>query len=319
MHYRSACTFTRPSVTTIVSPPAFDFAKYLRASKQACNECLESLSIDLARGGIPANVRFQHLRFDTKTGEPLFRKLAGCLADHLVSYCFSAKRRGKPRTDEDRHKLHREARELLRLTPTSGESGEALIYFLLEAVLDAPQMVAKMDLKTNRRVESLGSDGIHMKWNDADRFLDIYFAEAKLEKTVATAVGNAVASLEDFHDKRQYEHELRLVTGHFKHADERARRAIIRIIDGKNLDADCRIRHACLIGYDWNEYKKLPDLMVRELTTEFRRRYAADRDRLHGLVEKHFAGFKRKTLEFEIFFLPFTNVQDFRDAFYEAV
>lgn len=306
-------------MNTAVSTPGFDFAKYLLASKEACAECLESLSIEIAHGGIPARVRFQHLRFDTKTGEPMFKKLAESLADHLISYCFSAKRRGKPRTDEDRHKLHREARKLLRLTPKSGESGEALIYFLLEAVLGAPQMVAKMDLKTNRRVESLGSDGIHMRWDEAEQFLDVYFAEAKLEQMVGKAVSNAVASLEHFHAAEQYEHELRLVTGHFKHADERTRRAIVRIIDGKDLGADCRIRHACLIGYDWAEYKKLPDLMVRELTAEFRRRYAADRDRLHNLVEKHFAAFNRKTLEFEIFFLPFTNVQKFRDAFYEAV
>ena len=306
-------------MASALAPPDFDFAKYLRASKESCDECLDSLSVDVARGGIPATVRFQHLRFDTKTGEPMFKKLAGCLADHLVGYCFSAKRRGKPRTDEEHNKLHREARELLRLNRTSGESGEALIYFLLEAVLGAPQMVAKMDLKTNRRMESLGSDGIHMKWNDADRFLDVYFAEAKLEQTVTKAVSNAVASLEEFHAKRQFEHELRLVTGHFKHADERTRNAVIRIIDGKDPGADCRIRHACLIGYDWNEYKKLPSLMVRELSTEFRKRYDADRERLHGLVEKHFARFDRKTLEFEIFFLPFTKVQDFRDAFYEAV
>lgn len=306
-------------MTTTLSPPTFDFAKYLRASKEACEECLDSVSIDVARGGIPATLRFQHLKFDSKTGEPMFQKLAGHLADHLISYCFSAKRRGKLRTPEEHHKLHREARELLRQNPTSGESGEALIYFLLEAVLGAPQMVAKMDLKTNRRMESLGSDGIHMKWNETERFLDVYFAEAKLEQTVTKAVSNAVSSLEDFQAKKQYEHELRLVTGHFKYADEKTRRAVVRIIDGKELGTDCRIRHACLIGYDWNEYKRLPDLVVRELTDEFRRRYGADRDRLHGLVEKHFAGFNRKTLQFEIFFLPFTSVQDFRDAFYAAV
>ena len=249
----------------------------------------------------------------------MFRKLAEYLADHLISYSFSARRRGKPITDADRHKLHREARKLLRAEPKSGESGEVLIYFLLEALLDAPQMVAKMDLKTNRKVESLGSDGIHMKWDESEKFLDVYFAEAKLEKTPAAAVRNAVASLQKFHSSRQYEHELRLVTGHFKHANERERQAVLRIIEGKEFGADCRIRHACLIGYDWAQYKKLPDLVVRELTTEFRRRYEADRDRLHALVEKHFANFDRKTLQFEIFFLPFTSVQEFRNAFYDAV
>jgi Cap4 SAVED domain len=301
------------------SAPTFDLSKYLQASKEACAECLDSLCIEMARGGIRAQVRFQHLRFDPKTGEPMFQRLAECLADHLTTYSFSARRRGKPITDADRHKLHREARDLLRRDPQSGESGEVLIYFLVETILDAPQVVAKMDLKTNRKVESLGSDGIHMNWNASERWLDVYFAEAKLEKSVGAAVSNAVKSLKRFHSERQYEHELRLVTGHFKHADERARRAIVRIIENKELGAECRLRHACLVGYNWPEYKKLPDLIAGELTAEFRKRYDADRERLHELVEKHFAGFKRKTLEFEIFFLPFASVQEFRDAFYQAI
>jgi len=304
----------------LVAPAVrFDFSKYLQVSKEACNECLDTLSVDVARGDIPARVRFQHLRFDSKTGEPMFRKLAEYLADHLISYSFSARRRGKPLTDADRIKLHREARRLLRLNRTGGESGEILIYFLLEAILDAPQFVAKMDLKTNRKVESLGSDGIHMKWDDANRFLDVYFAEAKLETTVSRAVSNAVASLQKFHSNRQFEHELRLVTGHYKYANERERETVVRIIEGKEFGSDCRIRHACLIGYDWDEYKKLPGLLVRELTSEFRRRYQADQERLLELVGKHFAAFDRQTLAFEIFFLPFASVQAFRDAFYEAV
>jgi hypothetical protein len=306
-------------MATVGAVPEFDFTKHLEASKASCNACLDSISVELARGGIPATVRFQHLRFDSKTNRPMFKQLAECLADHLVSYCFSAKRRGKPRTSADYGKLHREARELLRLTKTSGESGEALIYLLLETVLDAPQMVAKMDLKTNPKMESFGSDGIHMKWDKSARCVDVYFAEAKLEQSLTKAVTNAVKSLTDFHTKEMFEHELRLVTGHFKHADEPTRQAVIRIIENKELDTSCRIRHACLIGYNWNEYKKLPAAITRELTAEFRRRYSADRARLHELVETHFAAFNRKTLAFEIFFLPFEKVQDFRDAFYKAV
>ena len=123
----------------------------------------------------------------------------------------------------------------------------------------------------------------------------------------------------DFHTKRVVPARIQTCHRTLQARDEPTQRAAIRIIDGKELGVDCRIRHACLVGYDWSEYKKLPALMVRELSTEFRKRYDADRDRLHGLVEKHFAGFDRAILEFEIFFLPFTSAQDFRDAFYKAV
>jgi hypothetical protein len=186
-----------------------------------------------ANNGISATVRFQHLKFDPKTGAPMFSELAAALTDHLVMYCFSLRRRGETGRRDRAHKLHREARNLLRRYRTSGEAGEILIYFLLEAVLKAPQLVAKMDLKTNRRMEGLGSDGIHMKWNQTDKALDVYFAEAKLEQSVSTAVSHAVKSLRNFHSQQQFEHELRLVTGHYKHADDQTKEAVLRILEGE--------------------------------------------------------------------------------------
>jgi hypothetical protein len=303
---------------TIETPP-LSLDQYIEAVTVRYTSCLDSLQPEPANGGISATVRFQHLKFDTKTGTPMFRELAAALADHLVMYCFSLRRRGNIGRPDRAHKLHREARELLRRHRTSGEAGEILIYFLLEAVLRAPQLVAKMDLKTNRRVEGLGSDGIHMKWDQTDKALDVYFAEAKLEQSVSNAISHAVKSLRDFHSERQFEHELRLVTGHYKQADDETKQAVLRILDGEEEGTSCRLNHACLIGYDWKNYQMLPDLIPQELSKHFRQSYFTDRTRLHKLVERHFSGFPQKTLSFEIFFLPFASVQEFRDAFDAAV
>jgi hypothetical protein len=60
-------------------------------------------------------------------------------------------------------------------------------------------------------------------------------------------------------------------------------------------------------------------LIPQELNKQFRDWYLADRGRLHQLVEQNFSGFPRKTLNFEIFFLPFRAVQEFRDAFNAAL
>jgi Cap4 SAVED domain len=53
---------------------------------------------------------------------------------------------------------------------------------LMECVFGAPQIVAKMDLKTSPKMEVFGSDGIHAKWNASDNCLDLFFGEAKLER-----------------------------------------------------------------------------------------------------------------------------------------
>jgi len=131
---------------------------------------------------------------------------------------------------------------------------------LLEAVLGAPQMVAKMELKTNPRMEGHGSDGIHMKWHETDGKLDIYFGEAKLEKTIYAALDSMVTSIESFHAEGLLQHEFGLVTSHYKHADAKTREAVLQLMDRKVPGADCRINHACLVGYNWDEYKMLESI-----------------------------------------------------------
>src|SRR3546814_10487872 len=45
----------------------------------------------------------------------------------------------------------------------SGEAGELLLYLLTEWILGAPQIIAKMGLKTNPQMPVHGSDGVHVR------------------------------------------------------------------------------------------------------------------------------------------------------------
>lgn len=300
-------------------PPAIDsLEKYLKASKTKYDACVDVIESDLKIEGVEATLRFHHLRFDPN-GQPKFTDLANCLADHVIQYCFSARRRGEPKSDDEYSRLNREARGLLRKWTTSGESGEMLLYLLIEVVLGAPQVVAKLDLKTNPKLESHGSDGIHMKWHQSDGVLDIYFGEAKLEQTPSSALRNAFKSINSFHTEGLHEHEFGLVTSHFKWLDENLQKAVLNYVDRQNPGGDCRINHACLIGYDWDEYAKFNGLKLGALTAEFKKRYLDDAARLKKLLEKRFDDFEHKHLRFEVFFLPFRTVQEFRDAFNIAV
>src|ERR1700722_716078 len=150
---------------------ASELSQFLEASTVQYSACLSQLPVTHSINGIDATVRFQHLRFDAN-GEPKFRDLAEALADHIIEYCFSARRRSAPKKPHEFARLSREGRAYLRKMDTSGEAGEMLLYLLLEAVLGAPQMVAKMELKTNPKMENHGSDGIHMKWDEKDQVLD---------------------------------------------------------------------------------------------------------------------------------------------------
>lgn len=194
-----------------------------------------------------------------------------------------------------------------------------LLYFILEAVLNAPQIIAKVDLKTARAVESYGSDGIHMRWHPEDSVLDVFFGESKLEQSVYAALRRAFRSIESFHAEKMADFEFGLVTAHFKHANEELREAVVSFMTREATEIDCRLNHACLIGYDWKEYKRLTQLRPEQVAREFRARYEADLARLRDLIQNRFDRLTLKYLRFEVFFLPFQSVQDFRDAFNEAL
>ena len=304
------------SESTVVNQ--LNLEQYLTAARNRYDACIDSLDLVISRDDPAANIRFSHLKLDGN-GEPKFRELADCLADHLVEYCFSARRRGTPHTSIEWGKLNREARALLTRRETSGEAGEVLLYLLCECILEAPQMVAKMELKTNPRDEIKGSDGIHMKWHEDDSTLDVYFGESKVWQSLSSALDDAFDSIDRFHAEGLLANEIGLVTSHFKWLEEPMRQKVLDFVDRSRPSADFRINHACLIGYDWSEYASVVGSTVILKTEDLRSRLQSDTTRLCKLINRRFDSFDRRTLRFEVFFLPFRTVQEFRDAFIAAV
>ena len=276
--------------------------------------------------GVDVNLRFKYIQFDPN-GEPKIQLLVDTLVSYFTHYCFSAQKRNidpdLPSTEQERlrNKLQTEARKLFRKWvgdgSTSGEAGEMILWFLLEAVLDAPQIVAKMDLKTNPQLESFGSDGIHMKI--IDDILNIYFGEAKLYSNIGGALDSIFESIEKFHEKGLVKHEYNMVTKNYKHLKENEQKQILDFITDRINSQEVKINHACLVGYDWNEYQKLNTAERESFVRKFETLYKNDTIRLTKLIQTRFDKFSKKHLHFEVFFLPFKSVQELRDKFNEEL
>ena len=144
-------------------------------------------------GTIDAMVRL-HFVLPDGSGEPRFRELARMLVRYITLYCYDALRR-KDLDDVERAGLFMEARDLFRKADKSGQGGEMLVYFLLEAVLKAPQALRTMPLSTNPKEERKGSDGVHVKWNPDLELLDLFFAEAKIWASFSDALDDAAFGL----------------------------------------------------------------------------------------------------------------------------
>lgn len=305
-----------PSTT---SPTLFDTLQdYLEAVQSKYDACISHIEHEYVIDGVRATVRLHHLRFEAN-GTPKFKALAHAIVDHVIYFCISAKERREPIAAHEYARLFRKARDLFRKYATAGEPGELLLYFLLETVLKAPQVVCKMSLKTNPGDEVKGSDGIHVSWDAPNECLNVFLGEAKLYQNYGDALTNAFASIDSLYANHRDEHELSLVTSHFKHCDVDLQKRISDYLDSTSPVGQCNIVHACLIGFDWSKYKLLDGDKRAEFIAAF-----ADTYREHGksLAEKTaelFTGFSQRHLTYEFFFLPFPSVQTFRDEFNRAL
>ncbi len=284
---------------------------HLAVTQESYDACLSSISHDLKLHGIKSTLRFHHLVFD-KNGEPKLDVLIENLANYLTSYCLTSERRAGDLSEQDRNSLYRQAKKLLRDEANSGEAGELLLYFLTEAVLKAPQAVAKVSLKTNPRDEIKGSDGIHVGWSEEENCLVIYFGESKIYTQVSSAIDSAVSSINSFYKKRLLDHEIFLVSSHFNLLNPVIKTRILNILD-KKKGGDYKVVHTCLFGFDWSAYSALNTPNKIAFIDKFAEHYLERAKELASLLQDKSKNFDDPSrLCLEVFFLPFSSVADFR-------
>jgi len=263
-----------------------------------------------------AILRLHFVKADA-SGEPRFRQLARLLVRYIAVFCFTAeKRHSLPEIERD--ELWMQARDLFRNENMSGQAGELLIYFLLEAVLHAPQALKKMPMTTNPKEERKGSDGVHIRWDETAGILEILFAEAKIYKSFSKALNDAFESMEMFHESRTKVFEVNTFTSGFSNLDSKLQKKVVTFIEGENA-AHCRTGHACLIGFDWREYQCLGDKRRADFIKEFEDRYRAWATRKRDSLNEKITSFKHKHINFEFFFVPFHDVEMFRKWFMEEL
>ncbi len=300
--------------------------KYTTVDLTDYDDCIGVLEHAYCIDGVNANIRMHYLKLDGN-GRPMVKALAKMLYTYVIDYCLSSRNRKEPLTTRQAAKLTKEARNLFRHPDISGDSadktgeaGELLLYFLIEAVLKAPQVVSKMELKTNHKDEVKGSDGIHARFNNESGLVDFFFGESKLYQESSTAIAEAIKSVSDFHEIEMYQHEFTLVTKHFKYAGEATRDAVASLIVHGEPGAGVCINHACLIGYDFKGFNQSSvSGPPEDVLQDFLDKFSIDGTRLTKLLQSRFDKFDKKYIKFEVFFLPFPSVSEFRNEFNAAL
>lgn len=151
-------------------------------------------------------------------------------------------------------------------TNRNGECGELLLYLLTEWILEAPQLLAKMSMKTTSSMPVHSSDGIHVKFDDQSNKLIFFWGEAKIHKTIGSALSDAVTSISSALEHAKLKEDIRLVRRFINttglSADAQAK--IIEYLDPLSDNYDQKLyASTCLIGFDFAAFKNLAAAKMR--------------------------------------------------------
>ena len=251
--------------------------------------------------------------------EPMVKELVGWLVAQAVDYCIPRSRIEEAKAQDERTgstesmaRLVNEANGLFTKLKTSGEGGEMLLYLLLELGLGLPQLLCKMPLKTDEEMHVHGTDGVHGKLLP-DKTLALYWGESKLYASVNEAIDGCLTGLAPFLKDpggKETKRDIHLLRDNLDLSAPEITAAVKRYFQEGTLERTrIEVRGAALVGsslkdyaYPMEEDRVTATAQAKALLEKWQKRVASKID------DNDLAKF-----ELEIFFVPFPDVQAFRD------
>ena len=266
--------------------------------------------------GTSTLVRTHFLAHDAN-GVPAMDPLAGTMASAALDFCIPRAKAKQAYADYEKTgstaaivSLNEQARNLFVESESSGEGGELLLFLLLERVLQRPQLISKMALKTNTQVHVHGSDGIHADLTD-DEVLDLYWGESKLYHSSSEAFRDCFESIApylrpDGGDRRK--RDLLLVRDHLNVTQTELLSYLLEYFDEtKPKTLRVRWNGVCLVGFDLDNY---PDIATLNETQK--EELSKIVSRWHSTIGNRVNEFKIVAVNIDLFCVPMPSVADLR-------
>lgn len=207
-------------------------------------------------------------------------------------------------------------------TNRNGEAGELLLFLLTEWQLGAPQILAKLGLKTNPIMAVHGADGVHVRYDDNQKRLIFYFGESKVYGSLSDALSAAASSISNALQPRQTKYELDLVARYIPVSglSEDAQEALLSYLHpfGDNSNAYETVI-TCLVCYNSNKYDGLVVEGNLEREQEFEGKSSADLPTMAKQIAKVLGASGLTRQKVELFLLPMPSVADFREYFQDEI
>lgn len=203
----------------------------------------------------------------------------------------------------------------------SGEGGEMLLFLLAERFLKMPQILCKMDLKTDTRMHYHGADGVYASVTP-EGILKLYWGESKIYGDANAAIRDCLKSLAPFlieleHDEAERERDLVLLSDKADLSNPALTDALKKYFDRSSVMSK-RVQYCgvALVGFDASVYPKGDARAVADEIIE------ASRRELAGWIKnigKQLKSEKLDQMEIEFFCIPLPSAESFRGAFLKAM
>lgn len=250
--------------------------------------------------------------------------MRNAVADYAISRSKLAQAKARDvkfNSTESVTALVEQARHSFTDLAKTGEGGEMLLFLLAERFLKLPQILCKMDLKTDSKMHYHGADGVYAGVTP-DGMLKLYWGESKIYKSVTSAITDCLASLAPFliepeHEDAERERDLILLSDKADLSDSRLTDALKRYFD-KSSPMSKRVQYCgvALIGFDAAFYPKDAVKAVSDdLASAARLALEKWRTKIGGRLSAE----KLDQFEIEFFCLPLPSAEQFRAAFLKAM
>nr|WP_294564961.1 DUF1837 domain-containing protein [uncultured Rhodopila sp.] len=267
--------------------------------------------------------------------KPMISELIDAVSMHIMNFCLPRRQvrevldlYGNIGSEDFLQKvetLRQEAFDLFKrahlATNRNGEAGELILYLLTEWLLGAPQIIAKMSLKTNTEMPVHGADGVHVRYCPDTGRLFVYWGEAKLYQSVDVAITAAAKSIVDSLKDEKIKHEISLVRRYldFSGMSDAAKAALLSMLDP--FGPGYANRHdviTCLIAFDFDAFAAA-QAASGDAEEEFRKLALAN---LKEVAPKIASVLKDNEMEhqpMEMFIVPVPSVARLRELFQDKI
>jgi hypothetical protein len=160
-----------------------------------------------------------------------------------------------------------------------------------------------------------GSDGIHVRYDGSSDSLTFFWGEAKFHATIGGALDSALTSISSTLKYDKLKEDINLVRRYIDLSglSETGQKRVIEFLDPlspsyqKKVDAS-----ACLVGFDFDGFKKLGCVPTADLEKAFTTLLSAELPAAIKDLEVRLASAGIMHHRMEIFFLPLDSVDQLR-------